>query len=54
MFIVVESRLAKNRPTLRLTYVSTEPDALKVNFEIAPPGTSAFKSYVAGVVHRRK
>ena len=45
---------AANTPTFRLTYVSTEPDVLKVNFEIAPAGTSAFKSYVAGVVQRTK
>jgi hypothetical protein len=43
-----------NTPTFRLTYVSTEPDVLKINFEIAPPGTNTFKSYVAGVVHRTK
>jgi hypothetical protein len=43
-----------NTPTFRLTYVSTESDVLKINFEIAPPGTSTFKSYVAGVVHRTK
>ena len=48
------SEPAANTPTFRLTYVSTEPDVLKLNFEIAPPGPSAFKSYVAGVVHRTK
>lgn len=45
---------ASNTPTFRLTYVSTESGVLKINFEIAPPGTSTFKSYVAGVVHRTK
>ena len=45
---------APNSPTFRLTYVSTEPNALSINFEIAPPGTSTFKSYVGGLVHRVK
>jgi hypothetical protein len=45
---------APNMPTFRLTYVSTGPDALRVNFDIAPPGTTDFKSYVGGSVHRTK
>ncbi|MGA3211055.1 MAG: hypothetical protein ABSD20_07080 [Terriglobales bacterium] len=45
---------APNAPTFRLSYVSTAPDVLKVNFEIAAPGTSAFKSYLGGLVHRTK
>jgi hypothetical protein len=45
---------APNTPTFRLTYASTEPDVLRINFEIASPGTSPLKSYVSGVVHRTK
>lgn len=52
--LTLVSDLASNTPTFRLTYVSTESDVLKINFEIAPPGTSTFKSYVGGVVHRTK
>jgi hypothetical protein len=45
---------APSAPTFRLTYTSVEPDVLRINFEIAAPGTSTFKSYVGGVVHRTK
>ncbi len=51
--VFVSDRLP-DAPAFRLTYASSKPDELKVNFEIAPPGTNAFKSYVSGVVHRTK
>jgi hypothetical protein len=52
--LTLVSDVASTDPTFRLTYVSTEADVLRINFEIAPPGTTAFKSYVGGVVHRLK
>jgi len=52
--LTLVSEPASNTPTFRLTYVSTDRDTLKIDFEIAPPGTSAFKTYVGGVVHRTK
>lgn len=52
--LTLVSEVATNTPTFRLTYMSTDPDTLKVSFEIAPPGTTAFKSYVDGSVRRTK
>ncbi len=52
--LVLVSDPLPNAPSFRLTYVSVKPDELKVDFEIAPPGSNAFKSYVSGVVHRTK
>lgn len=43
-----------NTPMFRLTYASAGPDVLRINFEIAQPGSTTFKSYVGGVVHHIK
>jgi hypothetical protein len=52
--LTLVSDSAPNTPTFRLTYASAGPDVLRINLEIAQPGTSTFKSYVSGVVHQRK
>ncbi len=39
-------------PTFRLIYRVLAPDRLAVDFNIAPPGSEAFKPYVSGVMRR--
>ena len=47
------SEPAPGSPTFRLTYRQGDNGALKVNFEIAPPGKpDAFTTHVEGVAHR--
>lgn len=52
--LTLVSDSAPNTPTFRLTYAGAEPDVLRINFEIAQPGSSIFKSYVGGVVRHTK
>jgi hypothetical protein len=41
-----------NGPQFRLTYTISSPDAMTIDFEMAPPGTTAFKKYVGGIMRR--
>ena len=40
-------------PRFRLTHDWSEPGALKITFEIAPPGSTEFKTYAEGRATRR-
>jgi len=43
---------AADTPRYRLTYTVLTPDRTSVSFEIAPPGSTAYRRYVGGVMHR--
>ncbi|MGD0580831.1 MAG: hypothetical protein ABSC08_18120 [Bryobacteraceae bacterium] len=46
------SPVAAGMPRFRLTYEFTGADAMKIRFDIAPPGTEKFTTHVEGTLHR--
>jgi hypothetical protein len=50
--LVFVSPSSAARPQYRLTYGFVATDAMEVAFEIAPPGSTAFRRYVSGTMKR--
>ncbi len=52
--IVFISDPSPNAPRFRFTYTIAKPDELKIDFEIAPPGSpDAFKPYIQATARRK-
>jgi hypothetical protein len=52
--IVFLSDAVAGVPRFRLTYAVVSDDTLSIAFEIAPPGSTQFQSYLKGDVHRAR
>lgn len=52
--LMLVSAAAPDRPRFRLLYLKGEPNAVKIIFAIAPPGSpDSFSTYLEGSVHRK-